>query len=253
VPTQLATPLGTKKKIHTMITDPKNTSDLNPDNIIPVTLDDLSEVDWREFKRGIEEEKAARLKQYFKTRSGAVKKVTTPNPLPALDTKVINSTENVARLVDLTVESTYSSNMTNSLRTITETVASTVDEFKERLRMNIENSLPRQVRSLVLQINDDHPDKQLMPPECLGYTKRVYQRRSPKPASQGGPSGWYGGLPTGRPSCWKDHGGTGRRSLWRIRRQAHGGLPCSTRIELSLGLQVVSAPVPPCSSRQAPL
>jgi hypothetical protein len=49
--------------------------------------------------------------------------------------------------------------MTNSLRTITETVASTVDEFKERLRMNIENSLPRQVRSLVLQINDDHRDK----------------------------------------------------------------------------------------------
>jgi hypothetical protein len=74
VPTQLATPLGTKKKIHTMITDPKNTSDLDPDNIIPVTFDDLSKEDWREFKRGIEEEKAARLKQYFKTRSGAVKK-----------------------------------------------------------------------------------------------------------------------------------------------------------------------------------
>jgi hypothetical protein len=38
---------------------------------------------------------------------------------------------------------------------------------------------------------------------CWEYTKRVYQRRSPKPASQGGPSGWYGGLPTGRPSCWR--------------------------------------------------
>jgi hypothetical protein len=71
---------------------------------------------------------------------------------------------------------------------------------------------------------------------CWGYTKWVYQRCSPKPASQGGPSGWYGGLPTGQPSCWKDHGGTGRRSLWRIRRQTHGGLPCSTRIGLSLGL-----------------
>jgi hypothetical protein len=51
---------------------------------------------------------------------------------------------------------------------------------------------------------------------CWGYTKWVYQRRSPKPASQGGPSGWYGGLPTGRPSYWRDHGGTGRRRLWRI-------------------------------------
>jgi hypothetical protein len=34
---------------------------------------------------------------------------------------------------------------------------------------------------------------------------------------------------------------------------AHGGLPCSTRIGLSLGLQVVSAPVSTCSPRQAPL
>jgi hypothetical protein len=34
---------------------------------------------------------------------------------------------------------------------------------------------------------------------------------------------------------------------------AHGGLPCSTRIGLSLGLQVVSAPVPTCSPCQTPL
>jgi hypothetical protein len=33
-------------------------------------------------------------------------------------------------------------------------------------------------------------------------------------------------------------------SPWRIHRQAHGGLPCSTRIGLSLGLYIVSAPVP---------
>jgi hypothetical protein len=82
---------------------------------------------------------------------------------------------------------------------------------------------------------------------CWGYTKWVYQRRSPKPASQGGPWRWYGELPTGRPSCWKAHGGTGRRRLWRIQRQAHGGLPYSTRhcIGLSLGLHIVSAPISP--------
>jgi hypothetical protein len=34
---------------------------------------------------------------------------------------------------------------------------------------------------------------------------------------------------------------------------AHGGLPCSTRIGLSLGFEVVSAHVPTCSPRQAPL
>jgi hypothetical protein len=41
--TQLATLLATKKKKHTMNTDLKNASDLDPDNIIPVTLEDLSE------------------------------------------------------------------------------------------------------------------------------------------------------------------------------------------------------------------
>jgi hypothetical protein len=41
--TQLATLLVTKKKKHTMNTDLKNASDLDPDNIIPVTLEDLSE------------------------------------------------------------------------------------------------------------------------------------------------------------------------------------------------------------------
>jgi ABC-type ATPase with predicted acetyltransferase domain len=72
-----------------MITDLKNASDLDLDNNVPVTLDDLSEEDRREFERGIEEEKAARLKQYFKTRSGSVKKVTEPNPPSTLGTKVI--------------------------------------------------------------------------------------------------------------------------------------------------------------------
>jgi hypothetical protein len=88
---------------------------------------------------------------------------------------------------------------------------------------------------------------------CWGYTKWVYQRCSLKPASPGGPAGWYGGFAYRAAQLLESHGGTGRRRLWRIRRQAHGGLPCSTRIGLSLGLQVVSAPVPTCSPRQAPL
>jgi hypothetical protein len=81
------------------------------------------------------------------------------------------------------------------------------------------------------------------------YTSDVVLIQQARVAHQG----WHGGLPTGRPSCWRYHDGTGRMRLWRIRRQAHGGLPCSTRIGLSLGLQVVSAPVPSCSPRQAPL
>jgi hypothetical protein len=55
VATQLATPLGKKKKKHTMDNDPRgDASNLNPDNIIPVTLDDLSEDDRLEIERKLE-------------------------------------------------------------------------------------------------------------------------------------------------------------------------------------------------------
>ena len=55
-----------------MITDPKDVADLNPDNIIPVTFEDLSEDDRRTLEQELEEMKAQRLKQYFKTRNGEI-------------------------------------------------------------------------------------------------------------------------------------------------------------------------------------
>jgi hypothetical protein len=48
----------------------------------------------------------------------------------------------------------------------------------------------------------------------------------------------------GGPVAGKPMADTGRMSLWRTQRQAHDRLPCSTRIGLSLGLHIVSAPVP---------
>jgi hypothetical protein len=79
----LATPLGkNKKKKHTMDGD---TSNLSSDNIIPVTLDDLSEAERQELERELEEQKAEalklRLSGFLKTRNGVVvKKVTAPSP-----------------------------------------------------------------------------------------------------------------------------------------------------------------------------
>ena len=90
----MATPLGKKKKQdNTMATDPKDGSILTTDNIIPVTLDELSEDDRQALERELEEEKAEAMKLklagYFKTRSGAVvKKVMPPSPSFAADTKV---------------------------------------------------------------------------------------------------------------------------------------------------------------------
>jgi hypothetical protein len=161
--TQLATPLGNKKK-HMMDSDAKNASDLDPDNIIPVTLDDLSEEDRRELERELEDEMAEarklKLSGYFKTRSGAVKKVTASKP-PVHGTKVINSDEELAHLIDVSVASKYGSDMVDATRTITQ-LASKFDEFKEQFSKEIENSLPRQIRSLMY---DENSGKAPIPPE----------------------------------------------------------------------------------------
>jgi hypothetical protein len=105
------------------------------------------------------------------------------------------------------------------------------------------------------------------------YTSDVVLNQQARVAHQG----WYGGfaIPDGPvaevATAVLDAGAYGgsldmsmadpETGPWRITddkpmagpETAHGGLPCSTHIGLSLGLQVVSAPVPTCSPRQAPL
>jgi hypothetical protein len=72
-----------------------------------------------------------------------------------------------------------------------------------------------------------------------GYTSDVVLNQQARVAHEGGMVDCLQGGPVaGKPIV-----DTGRRSLWRIRRQAHGGLRCSTRIGLSLGLHIVSASV----------
>ena len=62
-----------------MSTESKNGSDIDPENVIAVTLDDLSEDVRRELEEELEKEKVERLKLklagYTKTRNGVVKKV----------------------------------------------------------------------------------------------------------------------------------------------------------------------------------
>ena len=51
-----------KKKSYTMSTESKNRSDIDPENVIAVTLDDLSEDVRRELEEELEKEKVERLK-----------------------------------------------------------------------------------------------------------------------------------------------------------------------------------------------
>jgi hypothetical protein len=141
-----------------MNTDPKDASNLNLDNIIPATLEDLSEDDQREIERELEEEKAERLKVklagYLKTRNGFIKKVPAPNLTAASSTEVNKSPEEIAHLVDVSVASKYGSDMANAARTVTQ-LANKFEEF--------ETSLPHKIRSLLLQTNGENFGKNLAP------------------------------------------------------------------------------------------
>ena len=176
VATQLATPLGTKNKnTHTMNSDPKNGSDFDPDNIIAVTLDDLSEDDRRELDRKVEEDRAETIRLtlagYQKTRNGVVKKVATPSPSDLLGAEVKKPTDEIAHLIDVSVASKYGSDVADMSRTL-QAVVNKFEEFKVQL----EDNIPRHVRSVVLQMNDENSAKQPMPPESsrlfnlLGHT-----------------------------------------------------------------------------------
>ena len=151
--------------------DSKDGSVVNPDNIIAVTLDDLSEDERREIERQLEEEQAERLRQklagYQKTRNGVIKKVVLPSLSSALNAEVSKPTcsEDIAHLVDVSIASKYASNTNTTARTFTQAVVSRFDDLKEQLSRDVESSLQRQVRSMMLQINDEHPDKRPMFPD----------------------------------------------------------------------------------------
>jgi hypothetical protein len=61
--------------------------DVDPESAIAITLDDLSEVERREIEQELKKAKAEKLKRFFKTKDGVVKKVTTANPYPMFNGK----------------------------------------------------------------------------------------------------------------------------------------------------------------------
>ena len=142
----------------------KNGSDFDSDNIITVTLDDLSDDDRRELEWVLEEEKAEKMKLmlagYQKTRNGVVKKVATPSPSDLLGAEVKKPTDEIAHLIDVSVASKYGSDVADMSRTL-QAVVNKFEEFKVQL----EDNIPRHVRSVVLQMNDENSAKQPMPPE----------------------------------------------------------------------------------------
>lgn len=145
-----------------------NTFEVHPDNIVPVTLEDLSEEERKEIQRELEEEMRQKLKlaAYHKTRNGVIKKL---NFIPPHNPEVSKpiSAEEIAHLIDASVASKFgiSNSMTNITHEINDSFISKLDEFKERFYKNFDSNLPREVRSVMLQVNDEQLRKHPVLPE----------------------------------------------------------------------------------------
>jgi hypothetical protein len=93
------------------------------------------------------------------THTGVIKK-TVPT---IMTTTIVTSTvtpnltpEELVKFMDVAVASKYMNNLMNFTRTITEEVHSTIDTFKT----DLQNTLPRQIRSVVQQVQGESQGKQ---------------------------------------------------------------------------------------------
>jgi hypothetical protein len=138
----MADPKGSKPSV--VVDD----TGVHPKNAINVTMEDLAKEDRKEVERQLKEEMAElrwrKLACFQKTRNGVIKKI---NPAAASKPKVdlSLSPEDLAQLVDVSVASKYNNDLTQFKRVIAENMHSTLETFKTDLN----NNLPRQVRSVV--------------------------------------------------------------------------------------------------------
>jgi hypothetical protein len=135
-------------------------------------MEDLPEAKRRALEKELEEEMAGarrgKLACFQKTRMGVIKKnilaittmaTATPTVIPNLTPKEL------VKFMDVAVASKYGNDLTNFTRTITEEVRSTLDTFKT----DLQNKLPRQIRSVVQQVHGESQGKQLDLEPCTPY------------------------------------------------------------------------------------
>ena len=149
-----------------MENSPKDGSQIDTNNVIAVTLDDLSEEGQREIERELEEDRLASLQRklagFQKTRNGVINKVAAPvsSASPSTDVSKSPSAEEISHLIDVSVAGKYGAQMENLTRTMNDSLFGKFDEFRLQFNQDIINSLPRQVCSAVLQVRDEHLEKQ---------------------------------------------------------------------------------------------
>jgi hypothetical protein len=96
---------------------------------------------------------------FQKTRTGVIKKTVPAITTTATATPMVTpnlTLEELVKFMDVAVASKYRNDLTNSTRTITLEVRSTLDTFKT----DLQNALPRHIRSVVQQVQGESQGKQ---------------------------------------------------------------------------------------------
>jgi uncharacterized membrane protein len=143
------------------MTNPKDSAartKVGPHNTIRATMEDLPEAERRALEKQLEEEMAEsrrrKLACFQKTRTGVIKKTapaitTTTTATPTVTPNLI--LEELAKFMDVAVASKYENDLMNFTSTITEEVRSTLDTIK----IDLQNTLPQQIRSVVQQVHGE--------------------------------------------------------------------------------------------------
>jgi hypothetical protein len=135
-------------------------SEVEPHNTIGVAMEDLLEAERITLEKELEEEMAAarrrKLACFQKTRTGVIKKtapiVTTTATTATTSTVTPNMTpEELVKFMDVAVASKYGNDLSNLTRVITDDVHSTLESFKT----DLQNTLLRQIRSVVQQVQGE--------------------------------------------------------------------------------------------------
>jgi hypothetical protein len=129
--------------------------EVGPHNTIGVAMEDLPEVERRALEQELEEEMAEMRRRKLvclqKTRTGVIKKTVLAITTTGTTTSTITpnfTPEELVKFMDVAVASKYGNNLMNFTRNITEEVHNILDIFKT----DLQNTLPRQIRSVVQQI-----------------------------------------------------------------------------------------------------
>jgi hypothetical protein len=140
-------------------------TEVGPHNMIGVVMEDHPEAEGIALEKKLEEETAAarrrKLACFHKTRTGVIKKtaptITNTATMAATSTVTPNMTpEELVKFMDVAVASKYGKDLSNLTRVITDDVRSMLESFKT----DLQNTLPRQIRSVVQQVQGEAQGKQ---------------------------------------------------------------------------------------------